>query len=52
MALREIIVLPDPRLREKSAPVKAVDKEVRKLVEDGVPIAPLPPEPPKKTEVN
>lgn len=34
MALREIIVLPDPRLREKSAPVKAVDKDVRKLVED------------------
>jgi peptide deformylase len=34
MALREIITLPDPRLREKSAPVKAVDKDVRKLVED------------------
>ena len=34
MALREIITLPDPRLRQKSASVKAVDKDVRKLVED------------------
>jgi peptide deformylase len=34
MALREIITLPDPRLRQKSAPVKAVDKDVRRLVED------------------
>jgi peptide deformylase len=34
MALREIITLPDPRLRAKSEPVKAVDKDVRKLVED------------------
>jgi peptide deformylase len=34
LALREIITLPDPRLRAKSEPVKAVDKDVRKLVED------------------
>ena len=34
MALRDIITLPDSRLRQKSAPVKAVDKELRKLVED------------------
>jgi peptide deformylase len=34
MALREIIMLPDPRLREKSAAVKAVDNDIRKLVED------------------
>ena len=34
MALREIITLPDPRLRQKSAPVKAVDKELRALVDD------------------
>jgi hypothetical protein len=26
--------------------------EVKALVADGVPVAPLPPEPPKKTEVN
>ncbi len=34
MALREIILLPDKRLRQVSDPVKAVDAEVRKLVED------------------
>ena len=31
---------------------QATPKEVRELAEDGVPVAPLPPEPPKKTEVN
>ena len=30
----------------------ATSKEVRELIEDGVPVAPLPPEPPKKTELN
>jgi peptide deformylase len=34
MALRDIIVLPDKRLRQKSEPVKAVDAEVRALVDD------------------
>jgi peptide deformylase len=34
MALRDIIILPDKRLRAKSEPVKAVDAEVRALVED------------------
>src|SRR3954467_10870214 len=34
MALRDIIVLPDKRLREKSEPVKAVDAGVRALVDD------------------
>ena len=34
MALREIIVLPDKRLRLLSDPVKAVDAEVRTLVDD------------------
>src|SRR5688572_10714829 len=34
MALREIIKLPDPRLRLVSEPVKAVDDEVRALVAD------------------
>jgi peptide deformylase len=34
MALRDIIVLPDKRLRQKSESVKAVDAEVRALVED------------------
>jgi hypothetical protein len=31
---------------------QATPKEVRDLVEDGVPVAPLPPEPVKKTELN
>jgi hypothetical protein len=31
---------------------EASKAEVKALVADGVPIAPLPPEPPKKTEVN
>ena len=34
MALRDIIILPDKRLRQKSEPVKAVDAEVRALVHD------------------
>jgi peptide deformylase len=34
MALREIIVLPDKRLRLLSDPVKAVDAELRTLVDD------------------
>ena len=34
MALREIIVLPDKRLRLVSEPVAKVDSEIRKLVED------------------
>jgi peptide deformylase len=34
MALREIIILPDKRLRLVSEPVKAVDAEVRALVAD------------------
>jgi hypothetical protein len=31
---------------------QATSAEVRELVEDGVPIAPLPPKPPGKTELN
>jgi hypothetical protein len=31
---------------------EATPQEVRDLVKDGVPVAPLPPEPPKKDEVN
>ena len=34
MSLREIIILPDKRLRLVSEPVKAVDKEIRALIED------------------
>jgi peptide deformylase len=34
MALRDIIILPDPRLRLVSEPVKTIDAETRKLVAD------------------
>ena len=34
MALRDILILPDKRLRLKSEPVTAVDKSLRKLVDD------------------
>jgi peptide deformylase len=34
MALREIIIIPDKRLRLVSEPVKAVDAELRRLIED------------------
>jgi peptide deformylase len=34
MALRDILILPDKRLRKVSEPVKKVDAGVRKLVED------------------
>ena len=34
MALRDIIILPDPRLRLVSAPVTSIDAETRQLVED------------------
>jgi peptide deformylase len=34
MAIREILIYPDPRLREVAHPVDAVDGEIRQLVED------------------
>jgi len=34
MAIRKIIVVPDPRLRQQSKPVKQVDKKIKQLVND------------------
>ncbi|MGA7487499.1 MAG: peptide deformylase [Xanthobacteraceae bacterium] len=34
MALRDILILPDKRLRQVSEPLKAIDAAIRKLVED------------------
>ena len=34
MAIRDILVIPDKRLRLKSEPVKAIGKDIRALVED------------------
>jgi peptide deformylase len=36
MAIRPIIILPDPKLRLVSEPVKAVDDDIRKLLDDMV----------------
>ncbi len=40
------------RSEERGIYGEATPLEVKKLVADGVPIAPLPPAPPKKTEIN
>jgi hypothetical protein len=40
------------RSEERGIYGQATAKEVRDLVEDGVPVAPLPPEPPKKARLN
>ena len=34
MALRDILILPDKRLRQVSEPVKKIDSGIRKLIED------------------
>ena len=34
MAIRPLVILPDPRLRLKSAPVDKIDDEVRRLADD------------------
>jgi peptide deformylase len=34
MAVREILILPDKRLRKVSEPVKKIDADIRKLVDD------------------
>ncbi len=34
MAIREILVYPDPRLREPGKPVETFDEEIRQLIED------------------
>jgi peptide deformylase len=34
MAVRDILIIPDKRLRLKSEPVAAIDKTLRKLVDD------------------
>jgi hypothetical protein len=40
------------RSEERGIYGEATPKDVKKLVEDGIPVAPLPPAPPKKTELN
>jgi len=49
---REARAIHEGRAEERGIYGQATSQEVRDLVEDGVPIAPMPPEPPKKTELN
>lgn len=49
---REARAIHEGRAENRGIYGQATPKEVRELVEDGVPVAPLPPEPPKKTELN
>ncbi|MFN3585764.1 DUF1178 family protein [Phenylobacterium sp.] len=49
---KEARAIHEGRSEERGIYGQATPKEVRELLEDGVPVAPLPPEPPKKTQVN
>jgi len=49
---REARAIHEGKSEERGIYGEATPQEVRDLVNDGVPIAPLPPEPPKKDEVN
>lgn len=49
---REARAIHEGRAEDRGIYGQASPKEVRELVEDGVPVAPLPPDPLKKTEVN
>jgi hypothetical protein len=49
---KEARAIHEGKAEERGIYGQATSKEVRDLLEDGVPVAPLPPEPPKKTELN
>lgn len=49
---REARAIHEGKSEQRGIYGEASPTEVKALVEDGVPVAPLPPEPPKKTEVN
>ena len=49
---REARAIHEGRSEDRGIFGEASPAEVKALVEDGVPVAPLPPEPPKKPEVN
>jgi hypothetical protein len=49
---KEARAIHEGRSEERGIYGQATSQEVRELVEDGVPVAPLPPEPPKKSELN
>jgi hypothetical protein len=49
---KEARAIHEGKSEERGIYGEATPTEVKALVADGVPVAPLPPEPPKKTEVN
>jgi hypothetical protein len=49
---KEARAIHEGRAEQRGIYGQASPKEVRDLVEDGVPVAPMPPEPPKKTDLN
>ena len=49
---REARAIHEGRCEERGIYGEATPAEVKGLVEDGVPVAPLPPAPPKKSDVN
>ena len=49
---REARAIHEGRAEDRGIYGQASPKEVRDLVEDGVPVAPLPPKPPEKRELN
>ena len=49
---REARAIHEGRSEDRGIYGEASPAEVRKLAEDGVPVAPLPPGPPKKSDVN
>ena len=49
---REARAIHEGKSEDRGIYGEATPAEVKGLVEDGVPVAPLPPEPPKKSEVN
>ncbi len=49
---KEARAIHEGKAEERGIYGQATPHEVKALVEDGVPVAPLPPPPPKKTELN
>jgi len=49
---REARAIHEGKSEERGIYGEATPAEVKGLVDDGVPVAPLPPEPPKKSDVN
>lgn len=49
---KEARAIHEGRAEDRGIYGQATPKEVRDLVEDGVPVAPLPPKPPEPSEVN